>query len=129
MQLIWDTQIRRLVPPNVTIEFTKFPVRRVYEILAEPSTGTFYVYSDVTDIMTNFPETSREKYFQVLMSEGRVSFVGLDRTTTRPTSGTQMRQFLQCGDKASFVGLLPAGIDGNFVWSTLSRGSLPIMAG
>jgi hypothetical protein len=128
MAKIWVDIVESL-PNNVTAAFVSNPVAAVYEYIGARNSDTqpmqtdevLVVYSDPVDMDRNFPERSMVKYGGALVNAKRLSRRHVPRNATVDVSGTQMRAWLQHGDKAAFVSKLPAGLDGDAVWDALRK--------
>lgn len=123
MQTIWRTQIEPTLPDNVEIVYTGIPIRAAWTEMGkaseEGSPDVFAIYSDPTDLAQNFPEKSLIKYTGNLFRNNQIILRPVQRSETVDVSGTRMRQWLQQGDKDSFIKHLPPRIDGNAVWNIL----------
>lgn len=127
MATIWKGYIEPTLPANVDVHYVPNPVRASYEELGKANeTGSkdkFVIYSDPTDLAQNFPEKSLLKYAGNLYSNKQIIQRAVQRTETVNVSGTAMRQYLEAGDKASFVKNLPKNVNGDAIWKLLSTGA------
>ena len=128
MRKVWDDQIITSLPDSVFIQFVPNPVGAVYELIGDRNTASetddeelLIVYSDPIDMERNFPEQSMMKYGERLVRKRLLGRRHVPRETTVDVSGTQMRAWLQHGEKAKFIAKLPESVDGEAVWATLSR--------
>lgn len=121
MSKIWRDHIVGTLPENARVSYGGSPVGNVLKRLGEAqgNSDTFVVYSDVADAAANFGREVLQKYAGALVSSGRVRVRPVDRSETHEVSGTEMRSYLASGDKASFCGGLPDGMDCDAVWNTL----------
>ncbi len=121
MERIWKECIEPTLPGNVRTIYGGSPVGNVIKEVGDAnekgSTDTFSVYSDPEDIK-KFSVLS--KYAGNLMAQHQIILRGIERSSTVDVSGTQMRQWLVAGDKASFVAHLPRALDGERVWNILT---------
>jgi cytidyltransferase-like protein len=121
MEIIWENILKNIMPNNVIVEFVEIPVRSVYEKAGEYCEAelaglelntTLRIYSDKEDTLNNFQKEKREKYFEPLLSQGRVEFPGdfwQERNKTSiPTSGTLVRKFISNDDFESFEDSMPS---------------------
>lgn len=122
MAKIWRDQIEKILPDNVQVTYGGSPVANAYAELGKASEKNsddqYRIYSDADDA-GRFDDAHLEKYAPNLYSTGLVSRRPVTRTSTVNISGTKMREFIETGDKASFLKYVPAGIDGDAAWSTL----------
>ncbi len=126
MRDVWSDHILATLPDNVYVQFVPNPVTAVYRLTGDADADpndlqTYAIYSDPTDMERNFPPRSVSKYMPNLVARQRVVRRLVMREATADVSGTQMRAWLQHGDKARFVAHLPASLDGEAVWAKLSR--------
>lgn len=123
MEKIWKSYIEPTLPKNVTVHYGGSPVRNLYDMLAKASESrsedTYTIYSDPTDLAQNYPETNLLKYVGNLYNSGQIILKPIERVSTVNVSGTKMRQYIETGDKKSFISNLPKSIDGNAVWDVL----------
>lgn len=121
MTQVWKELIEPSLPTNVTVTYGGSPVGNVYKELGDAekagSPDTFTVYSDPTDAAENYKTLDR--YAGGLIAKGQVEIQSVPRTSTVDISGTQMRQWFDADDKASFVAKMPYMVDGNKVWDIL----------
>lgn len=120
MKLIWETELEKLLPSNVVIEYGGQPVRKAYEDIAKASNSNskdeYAIYSDEKDSVINFPESNFKKYAPNCIVKNRP----VQRTSTIDISGTKMREFLSNNDKNSFIKYLPKGSNGDKIWKILT---------
>ena len=127
----WHDFFIPALPKNVTVKFVDSPVRAVMHEVGwfeqsvtkdGESSPSVRLYSDVSDVETNFPDSDLNK-FPTMVSTGKIQKVGVERSSTVNISGTKMREFLQSGDMASFIKNLPP-IPQNQkkeIWTTLMK--------
>ena len=124
---IWHDIFIPALPKNVKVKFMESPVRAVMHELGwleqtatqdAAKTPTVSLYSDSSDVETNFPDEEVKKYPHL-----NVKKVGVDRSSTVNISGTKMREFLQNGDEASFLKYLPpvSPSDKKEIWDKLNK--------
>lgn len=123
---VWEDHIMKTFPDDTYVSFVPNPVSAVYTLLGDSdkdprNTDSFRIYSDPTDMERNFPPKSISKYMPHLVATQRVVRRLVPRETTVDVSGTQMRAWLQHGEKTKFIAHLPKTIDGEAVWNALSR--------
>jgi hypothetical protein len=135
MQKVWQQELEKIMPSNVTVEYGGSPVRKVYDLIggACKLSGveeTYVVYSDPTDTAQNYPQANRDKYMQPLCDQGQVLFAAEENpeSVTRGAgspnvSGTKMRQALQDGDFNIFAADMPTGVNAQNVWNILTASS------
>jgi len=127
MSTIWNEHLMDIMPDNATVSFLEgeSPVRRIYSILGDAEKAMdgerYTIYSDPNDIMKNFDEDKIKLHFPNLVGNNKLEFVPIDRDGEFNISGTEMRTFLQDGDKANFINNLPDGIDKEEVWKILRK--------
>lgn len=121
MQIIWQSELEKIMPANVVVEYPRVPVAGVWSFAENVEKSgeedvelTFY--ADAEDLDANFSNAKIEKYLPRLSSLGAVS----REPTPRLLSGTKMREYIADGNKEEFFLGLPDGVDKQFVWSTLS---------
>lgn len=123
MEKVWKNYIEPTLPKNVTVHYGGSPVRSLYDMLSaaneSDSEDTFTIYSDPTDIAQNYPETNLLKYVGNLYNDGKIILKPIERTSTVNVSGTKMRQYIETGDRSSFISMLPKTVDGNGIWNIL----------
>ena len=135
MQKIWEEEIEKILPGNVSPVYVGVPVRAVYKILQDAeeklvTSGefehTYTVYSDPVDTGQNFPETNRMKYFPTVWQNGHVKFAAEENAAaftrgsgTPNVSGTALRQSLESCDLKTFQAGMPAGLDSEKIFNTL----------
>lgn len=124
---IWREHLEPILPSNVRVEYGGSPVAKVYKVLGDAdgagSQDVFAIYGDPTDLAQNFPEKSLIKYCGSLWKGGQIILKATQRAQTVNVSGTKMRQHIQSGDREAFLAGLPPGVNGNAIWSKLSRGN------
>jgi len=128
MRKLWDDIVESL-PEDISVVFVPNPVSAVYEFIGLRNGDTqpamkdekIVIYSDPVDMERNFPERSLVKYGGALVNAKRLARRFVPRDTTVDVSGTQMRAWLQHGDKKKFIAGLPDTLDGEAVWKALSR--------
>lgn len=124
MALLWKEIIEPSLPDNVRVTYGGSPVGNVWKELGAASTGKstddFVVYADPADLAQNFTKAFLQKYCGDLFAAGRVKLRAVERSSTVDVSGTQMRGYLEKGDKAAFLRNLPSTIDRERVWDVLS---------
>jgi hypothetical protein len=128
MRKLW-VDIVETLPEDISVVFVPNPVSAVYEFIGLRNGDTqpamrdekIVIYSDPTDMERNFPERSLVKYGAALVNAKRLARRFVPRDSTVDVSGTQMRAWLQHGNKAKFVANLPEGLDGEAFWKALSR--------
>jgi len=128
MRKLWDDVILASLPEKVFVQFVANPVSAVYELIGDrnetPTNDdeeTLVIYSDPVDMDRNFPERSLLKYGGRLTQRRLLGRRHVPRDCTVNVSGTEMRAWLQHGEKAKFVANLPKEIDGNVVWDALHK--------
>jgi len=123
MATLWNDIIEPSMPTNVVVTYGGSPVGNVWKQLGKANeTGSqdeFYVYGDPTDLAQNFTKELLTKYSGNLFAVGRIKLRAVERSSTVDVSGTQMRQYLEKGDKAAFVKNLPTTLDVDKVWDIL----------
>lgn len=126
MRKVWEDHIMKTFPDEAYVSFVPNPVSAAYTLLGDSdkdsaNTDSFRIYSDPDDMERNFPPKSISKYMPNLVARQRVVRRLVPRETLVNVSGTQMRAWLQHGDKTKFIAHLPKTIDGEAVWNVLSR--------
>lgn len=126
MRQIWDDHIMKTFPNEVYVSFVPNPVSAAYTLLGDSdkdpdNTDSYRIYSDPTDMERNFPPKSISKYMPHLVATRRVVRRLVPRETLVDVSGTQMRGWLQHGNKEKFVDHLPMTLDREAIWTTLSH--------
>ena len=130
MEKVWKEELEPIMPANVEVRYGGAPVRKVYEEIGvaadNASADTYFVYSDSTDTMRNYPEAQRIKYMEPLYSMGQVRFPGEEdpQAFTRgdgspDVSGTAMRGALQSCDIDLFHAGMPSGVNVQNVYDIL----------
>ena len=135
MKQIWEEEIEKILPGNVTPVYGGSPVGHVFDVLkgaeeklvAGNYDGHVYtVYSDPTDTAQNYSDAYRQKYFPTLAAQGFVKFAAEEDPAsmtrgvgTPDVSGTAMRQSLQTCDLETFKTGMPTGIDVENVFNIL----------
>lgn len=124
MLKLWKGTIEPSLPTNVAVTYGGSPVSNIWKELGAASQAAsddvFRIYGDPQDLAQSFTEDLFAKYSGNLMERGQIILRAVERSSTVDVSGTQMRTFLQAGDKTSFVERLPTTIDRDLVWDTLS---------
>lgn len=126
MRKLWDETILASLPENAYVQFVPNPVGAVYQLIGDRNTDasseeTLVVYSDPADMDRNFPERSLAKYGQRLVEKRLLARRHVRRDSTVNVSGTEMRAWLQHGDKAKFVAHLPESLDREVIWKALTK--------
>jgi hypothetical protein len=134
MERIWREELESIMPSNVTIEYGGSPVRKVYQAIqfAAPDTEDVYtIYSDVVDTAQNYLADSREKYFQPLLSQGRVVFAAEEDPQaftrgqgTPDVSGGKLRHYLESKNFERFADYMPSGVDAQNIFDILSQSGI-----
>lgn len=123
MARIWKEFIEPTLPENVKVTYGGSPIGNIWkELGAASEVGSedmFFIYADPTDLVQNFTKDLFLKYSGNLMSAGQIKLRAVERSSTVDVSGTEMRSFLEKGDKQRFIGKLPRTINGNAVWDIL----------
>lgn len=116
MQLIWLDYIEPALPSNVVPDYGGVPVSKVYTALekaeVEDSQDTFVIYSDDEDI-AKYTDQNLINSAPTLFANGQIERRGISRSETAQVSGTEMREFIEDADEASFIALLPPAIQKN----------------
>jgi len=116
MQLIWWDYIEPTLPSNVVPDYGGVPVSKVYTALekaeVEDSQDTFVIYSDDEDIV-KYTDQNLINSAPTLFANGQIERRGISRSETAQVSGTEMREFIENADEASFIALLPPAIQKN----------------
>lgn len=126
MAEIWTTHIIPTLPSNIIIEYSppKTPVAQAYAFLGaeneSKSSDLYKIYADPIDAEKNFPPSRLMKYLGDLYVNGNVTIEPVRRTETVNVSGTNVRKFLQLGDRDSFIAAMPNEIDGYAVWDLIT---------
>ena len=134
MEKVWMEELLKIMPDNAEIIFGGSPVRNIYEYIddanQESSEDIITIYSDVRDTQNNYPMQARIQYMGEMYQNNQIRFAaeenpkGLERGNGTPDiSGTEMRTYLERGNKYAFVENLPDGIDKENVWNILSQES------
>jgi hypothetical protein len=137
MKRVWEEEIEKVLPGNVTPVYGGNPVRSVFEVLQSaeekivegtPMEHTYTVYSDPVDTAQNYTQASRQKYFPTLAEQGLVQFAAevnpgaFTRGVGTPDmSGTTMRKALQSCDIELFRAGLPKGVNAENVYNILCK--------
>lgn len=127
---IWSDILIPALPKNVKVKFVDSPVRSVMHELGwfeqsltqdAAAVPTINLYSDKEDVETNFKNEDLQKYPELLKAN-KINKIGVERTSTVNISGTKMREFLQSGEKKSFLENLPPVGNRNKeeIWNILS---------
>jgi len=125
MHSIWKRYIESTLPENIKVSYGGSPISNIWNELGfaneHHSDDVYAIYSDVNDINKNFPTKSLLKYVRELYENGQIVLEPIDRSETIDISGTQMRNFLQQGDKELFLSYLPDSLKkhGNEIWVRL----------
>lgn len=108
MVKVWHEILKNLLPENVELVFTSNPVTEVYKKLEQlndsKSLDKINIYSDEEDVAKNYPDKRINKY------DINIKRRGISRKETVDVSGTDMRQFLDKGDKKSFFKYAPSSL-------------------
>ncbi len=127
MRKLWDDVILASLPEKVFVQFVPNPVGAAYELIGDRNEkltndeDLLVIYSDPVDMDRNFPERSLVKYGARLASKQLLARRHVPRDATVNVSGTEMRAWLQHGDKEKFVANLPASVNGDVVWDALRK--------
>lgn len=127
MARIWKEHLADILPANVTPVYLvdESPVRRIYKVLGDANDNlgpeSYYVYGDPDDIARNFKDDNIQAHLSNLHAEGRLRFRRIPRESTVDVSGTQMRGWLNDGNKPLFIQHLPMGVDGEAIWQLLRK--------
>ena len=130
MQRVWQEELEPIMPGNVEVRYGGAPVQKVYQEIGDgalaETTDTYFVYSDATDTVRNYPEKNRIKYMEPLYGQGQVRFPAEEnpgqftRGEGSPdVSGTAMRQAIQSCDIEAFRQGLPDGVNAENVYGIL----------
>lgn len=123
MATLWHEVIEPSMPTNVRVSYGGSPIGNIWkELGGANSTGSddeFAIYADPADIAQNFTKELLEKYSGNLFAAGKIKLRAVERSSTVDVSGTQMRRYLELGDKDSFTKYLPDAVDKDRVWSVL----------
>jgi hypothetical protein len=123
MEHLWREVIARTLPRNVCISYGGSPIGKLWQDLGamdnDVTRDVFVVYGDPGDLAEAFPENRLQRYCGNLLTQARVILRAVERSSTVNVSGTQMRQWLGEGDKASFIANLPTTIDRERTWDVL----------
>ena len=125
----WSDIFIPALPKNVKVKLVDSPVRACMHELAwleqslvqdKAGVPNVNLYSDKEDVEINFKDEDLKKYPE-MMALGKISKVGVERTSTVNVSGTKMREFLANGDKDSFLKYLPpvSTADKEEIWNAL----------
>jgi len=128
---LWSDIFIPYLPKNVKVKFVDSPVRSVVHELGwleqsltkdGSNVPTVNLYSDKDDVEANFKDEDLNK-FPELLKTGKINKVGVERSSTVNISGTRMREFLQTGDKESFLKYLPpvSQSEKEEIWDTLMK--------
>ena len=129
MEELWHATIEPNLPKNVNVVYCHgaSPITKVWETLGNAnengSHDTLSLYADPEDIASAYTENNLRKYCGNLFSGGQIILRAVKRSSTVDVSGTAMRQYLEKGDKESFIKYLPDGVDKDLVWNTLYASS------
>lgn len=123
MKIIWEDFLENIMPPNVHIIYGGSPIRQAYSTLGNASEqklkNTYTIYGDPNDLAKNFPNDALKKYADYLWGNGQIKLLSIPRTETVNISSTQMRKFLETGEKEIFIKYLPRGVDKEAIWEIL----------
>jgi nicotinamide mononucleotide adenylyltransferase len=125
MVRMWDELVKHTLPSNVDVQLEQSPITETYNLLENvefghaPGDHTYVIYGGSDDVKKNFSTTKLKKYVPRSFSRGIVVVKPIDRTSLFDTSGTQVRGFIESGDKASFMLSMPNEIDGEAAWNIL----------
>jgi hypothetical protein len=121
MGIVWADIIEPSLPANVKVSYGGAPVGEVFKVIGDAnkdgSDDTFSIYSDPVDTAERYKTLDR--YAGDLIAKGQVKLRPVPRSSTVDISGTQMRQWFDADDQASFIAKMPKGIDGKKVWDIL----------
>lgn len=128
--VIWNEFYHNLLPNNVKVKFVDSPLQEVFyelswinQVLTQDNVKPFIVqlYSDLTDIHSNFPRERLIKYAPDISH--LIKRTGISRNITVPISGTEMRKFLEEGNFYKFSQFLPPiELDNKIkVWKILKK--------
>ena len=112
---VWNEVIIPNFPlPNVDFEFTRVPVRRVFEMLEELESGamgddtTLNIYGGAEDLNARFKSDYLMRKFPQSYGTGRIELKPLVRGQDSPVaSGTATREALALRDHVAFRDALP----------------------
>lgn len=128
MELIWKRYIEPILPDNVIITYGGSPISNIFAALENAddikSNDVFQIYADPVDLKQNFRTQALTKAAPRLLKNNQIKLIPITRSNTINISGTQMRSFLNSGDKESFTSYLPAGLNSknkNAIWNILNR--------
>ena len=127
MAEIWKNHLMAIMPKNVNISFfqKESPIRQIYKELGEAEeslTNEHYkIYGDPNDLQKNFKEESLNKHFPNLTSAQRLELCPISRSEGINISGTEMRKYLDEGDKGRFLNGLPDQVDKEAIWDLLKK--------
>lgn len=127
MAEIWKNHLMAIMPKNVTISFfqKESPIRKIYGQLGEAeddlTNEQFRIYGDPSDLQKNFKEESLKKHFPNLTSGQRLELCPISRSGGVNISGTEMRKYLDEGDKTKFMNGLPDPVDKEAIWDLLKK--------
>lgn len=123
MVQLWQKFIERSLPSNVMVSYGGSPVANVWKEVDSAnkagSTDEYVIYSDTSDSELNWPTQTLSKYGGELYGKGLLSVRPVNRSETTEISGTQMRQYLEKGDKREFMKGLPKCLQHEEVWQML----------
>lgn len=117
MERIWKEFLEPTLPSNVIVNYGGSPVHHVYSELEATNSlddkkTIFRIYSDNEDIL-KYSTEKLGRYAPLLLARGQIETRGVDRNSTVPVSGTEMRRYLQRGtseDREKFIELLPPSV-------------------
>lgn len=123
LKKVWDNHIAHTLPVNCHVfHLDHSPIKQIYDYFgsAEENRGgeKYVIYTETNDAAKNFAPKSLAKYFPWLIANGNLEVVEVPRESNYSISGTEMRRFLELGDKESFCNFLP-NCNKDAVWNTL----------
>ncbi len=127
MSSIWEDHLMKIMPDNVKVAFLQkeSPIRKIYGVLGkaeESLLGEKYrIYGDPSDLHTNFNEENLKKHFPNLMNGSGLELCPISRDGEFNISGTEMRKYLDEGDKERFMNGLPNQVDKEVIWDLLRK--------
>ena len=135
MKRIWEEEIEKILPGNVTVIYGGSPIKHVYKVLEDAEEKAisedglehvYTVYSDPVDTATNFSERNRVKYFPTAYNEGLIRFAAevspqeFTRGEGTPNiRGADLRAALQKKDLQTLALGMPPGVDVENVYNIL----------
>lgn len=127
MSDIWKNHLMKIMPENVKIAFLQkeSPIRKIYATLGmaeESLLGEKYkIYGDPSDLQKNFDEEKLKVHFPNLINGSRLELCPVSRKNEFQISGTEMRKYLDEGDKDRFMANLPDQVDKEKIWDILKK--------